>query len=74
MAGPIIIRRDALAEGLLDTIVELAYETIQRRAMHRRAGRLMPDLANEDQVRRFLAEHRRQRGLKDYELSERQGQ
>lgn len=71
MPGRIIVTRAGLAEGLLDTLVELAYETLKRRDMHRKAGRLVPNMPNEDQARAFLRGHRTQRGLKDYELSER---
>jgi hypothetical protein len=71
VSGPIIVRRAGLGDELLDVLVELATETVKRRDMHRRAGRTVPDLPNEDTIRRFLLEHRRQRGLQDYELSER---
>jgi hypothetical protein len=67
----IIVTRQGMADGLLDTLVELAYETLKRRDLHRRAGRLVPDMPNEDQVRAFLREHRRRRGLQEYDLSER---
>ena len=74
MPGPIIVTRAPITGDIMDTIVELATETIKRREMHRRAGRLVPDMPDEDQVRRLLLEYRRGRGLADYELSERQGQ
>lgn len=68
---PIIIRREGLGDELLNVLVDLATETIKRRDMHRRAGRAVPDLPREDQIRRFCLEHRRAQGKKDYELTER---
>ena len=73
MSGLIRVTRQGAGDELLDTLVELAYETIQRRAMHRRAGRVLADLPNEDRIRSLLVEHRRQRGMQDYELSEQAG-
>lgn len=66
----IIVRREGLGDELLDVLVELATETLKRRDMHRRAGRTVPELPREDQIRAFLLEHRRQRGKQDYELSD----
>ena len=68
---PIIVRREGLGDELLNVLVDLATETIKRRDMHRRAGRNVPDLPHEDQIRRFLIDHRRMQGKQDYELSER---
>ena len=73
MPGLIRVTRQGAGDELLDVLVELAYETLKRRDMHRRAGRVMPDLPNEDRIRSFLVEHRRQRGMQDYELSEQAG-
>lgn len=68
MPGLIRVTRQGFGDEILDLLVELAYETLKRRDMHRRAGRAVADLPNEDVIRRFLVEHRRQR-----ELSEQQG-
>lgn len=69
----IIVRREGLGDELLNVLVDLAYETIKRRDMHRRAGRAIPDMQHEDRIRRFCIQHRRAQGKQDYELSEQAG-
>lgn len=77
IARPAVVTqvREGFTGADLDLLIELAYETIQRRAMHRKAGRALTDLPGgpqgEDRLRRMLHAYRSGRGLADYELSER---
>lgn len=73
MSAPIVVRREGLGDELLNVLVDLATETLKRREMHRRAGRLVPELPNEDRIREFCLAHRRMQGKQDYQLTERQG-
>lgn len=64
--------REGFTGADLDLLIELAYETLKRRDMHRKAGRgLTPLPGDEDRLRRMLRDYRFARGMADYELSER---
>lgn len=69
----LILPQRGLSEAMMDTIVELAYETLRRRDMHRKAGRALPPLPDEEAVHKLLSQYRAGRGMREYTLAEHGG-